>query len=381
MRLLLFINSLQNGGAERVLALLANYWAKKGWNVTILTLSSADNDFYHLGASIKRISLDLSHNSSTPFEAVFNNIKRISLLRQWLKELNPDVGLSFMTTSNCLLALASIGLNIKVIGSERSYPPLNSVGKQWHILRKWCYGLLDCVVGLTQENVEWLYKYTKTKYSKAIPNPVIYPLARHSPILEPANIKDQLKFGKILVTCGRLTQVKGYDRLIDVFADLTYEFKDWGLVILGEGDLRPDLERQAQQKGISDRVIMPGSVGNVGDWLAISELFVLSSYYEGFPNVLVEALAHGVPAVSFDCLTGPNEIISHGVDGYLVENGNLQSLFQTLYTLMTNDGLRAEFAENAKYIRDKFDITKVASIWESIFCKLMGEQNICHRDD
>ena len=123
---------------------------------------------------------------------------------------------------------------------------------------------------------------------------------------------------KVLLAVGRLEVEKGFDWLIDAFSALATKYPEWDLVILGEGSLRATLEKQVQTSGLARRVFLPGRVGNVGDWYERANLYVMSSRFEGFGNTLGEAMAYGLPAVSFDCETGPRNIIRHETDGLLV---------------------------------------------------------------
>lgn len=366
MRLLFFIHSLQSGGAERVLSTLANYWAQKGWEAYIVTLAPEELDFYQLRPDIKRISLNLAGDSSGVFDAVKNNGKRIKNLRSCVKKLQPDIAISFMTSANCLLALATIGLQITVIGSERIYPPFHSVGKQWHFLRKYSYCFLNYAVALTEDNEKWLNQHTYVKHTAVIPNPIIYPLPRHSPIIDPVRFIQPYSFNYVMIAVGRLTTQKGFHKLIEVFAELNSRIDNWGLVILGEGELRSSLEQLIRQYNLENKVLMPGVVGNLGDWYQKADLFVLPSQYEGFPNTLVEAMAYGLPGVSFDCPTGPRDIIHHNINGCLVEHENTLLLHDSLYSLMTDHNKRHALGKQASEIKERLSIKVITQYWESL---------------
>ena len=138
-------------------------------------------------------------------------------------------------------------------------------------------------------------------------------------------------------------------------------------MILGDGAERGRLQAAIGGYHLNDRVSLVGRVGNVADWYHWADLFVMSSLFEGFPNVLVEAMAHGLPAVSFDCKTGPSDIIRHQVDGLLVPDGDMAAFQYALAWLMADKTAREAYAERAKDVRDRFSLENVAALWEALF--------------
>lgn len=370
MHLLVFIHSLSSGGAERVTSQLANYWAEKGWNITVVTMTENEQDFYSLHHNIKRISLGLGTESKGFLQAVLHNFQRIDALRTLLKKQKPDVALAMMTTANILLSLAAIGLPVPVVGSERIHPPTLPLGLIWDWLRRQCYGQLTMIVAQTEESAKWLKVHTKVKKIEVIPNAVSYPIEPHPPIVKP-NWHNRDGFN--LIAVGRLSNQKGFERLLSIFSILSSRFPDWNLTILGEGDCRQSLEQQRKALGLELRVSMPGVVGNLDDWYKSSDLFVMTSLFEGFPNTLVEAMAYGLPVVSVDCDTGPRDIIRHKIDGLLVPQNDPEALVSALTELMSNKSLRQQYASHAIEIRERLSMAKIASVWEKLFLDLAKE--------
>ena len=202
-------------------------------------------------------------------------------------------------------------------------------------------------------------------FTRALSRPI--PIV--DPILPPAGI---VRGGrKLLLAVGRLEHQKGTDRLIDAFALLASAHPDWDLVILGEGAERKSLTAQIHRAGLADRVLMPGQAGNVGEWYARADLYVLPSRFEGFPNTLAEAMAHGLAAVAFDCDTGPRDIIRHDRDGLLVPPGDVPALAAALERLMGDAALRERFAAAAIATRDRYSEAAVLRQWESLFRELV----------
>ena len=363
MKLLIYIPSLSSGGAERATTNLANYWAEKGWNITIVTITGSE-DFYQLHPGIHRIALKLDVESNNLVGAIMHNYQRIKALRCVLKQQRPDVALAMMSTANIVLALAVKGLNIPAIGSERIHPPMMPLGNAWEWLRQYSYAHLDAVTALTGESAKWVGTQTNVKNVPIIPNAVTYPIAVHTPIVDP-KMSDDNRLN--LIAVGRLAPQKGFDRLLRAFASLSQRFPHWHLTILGEGECRESLEKQRLKLGLEQSISLPGVVGNLGRWYEAADLYVMTSLFEGFPNTLGEALAYGLPVVSVDCDTGPRDIVRHQIDGLLVPQDNHEALVDALEALMGNAALRQQYAEKAIEIRDRLSMEKIAGMWEAVF--------------
>jgi glycosyltransferase involved in cell wall biosynthesis len=373
MKVLFFIYAVNGGGAERVTATLASHWVEKGWEVTIVSLVGSGRDAYELAPGVRRMVLDMGGESRNLFHAVVQNFRRAAALRRLLLELKPDAALAMESRANVLLPIAARGLRqMTVIGSERTFPPRSPLGTAWNALRRRIYGKLDAVVALTSECAAWLRINTSAHRVPVIPNPVDWPLTGHEPKVDPALFCRSGR--KILLAAGRLITEKNIDVLIEVFSALATRHGDWDMVVIGEGSERAALEERIQSKSLAQRIFLAGRVGNPGDWYRHAHLYVMASQFEGFPNTLAEACAHGVPAVSFDCDTGPRDIIRHGMDGLLVPPGNSRGLQDALNTLMGDDGLRARYAERAVDARTRFSIERISSLWEDLFEECLRER-------
>lgn len=368
MKLLFFIHSLHAGGAERVTANLANHWAARGWQVTVVTLTSAAQDSYGLAPSVRRVGLDVARQSPNAVAAMAGNLARARALRRVLREVRPDVALAMMSSANILLALASPGLRGTVtLGSEHIHPPMMPMSRAWEFLRARLYGRLDAVVALTGESALWLRRHTSARLIPVIANAVPWPMPSQPPVLDPP---PRTLHQRMLLAVGRLDRQKGFDLLIQAFQHLAPAFPQWQLSILGEGPLRGELEVQIEAAGLAGRIALCGRAGNVGEWYEAADLYVMSSRFEGFPNTLVEAMAHGLPAVSFDCDTGPRDIIRHGHDGLLVPDGDVAALGAALSRLMGNEAERRQCGLHAVEARERFSMQRIAGAWERLFEEL-----------
>jgi glycosyltransferase involved in cell wall biosynthesis len=369
-QLLIYIYSMGSGGAERVTTNLANYWAAKGWGITIVTLSEQNLDFYELHPSVKRISLGLASDSRNVLDGLWHNMRRVIALRRLLRKIQPEIALSMMTTANIMLALAAWGLpNLRTVGAEHIYPPQYPLGFLWESLRSKAYGLLNAVTALTSEGESWIKSNTNAKNVLVVPNAVTWPLPEQEPRISPLAFCQPNK--QILLAVGRLNRQKGFDWLIEVFANLAHKHPNWDLVILGEGSLREMLEEQIRGSGLENRIFLPGRVGNLSEWYESADLFVMSSRFEGFPMSLLEAMASGIAVVSFDCETGPRDIIQHEIDGLLVKSDDLVNLTSELDRLMSDALLRTTFAKRALAVQERFSIVKIADMWEKLFEEIL----------
>ena len=375
MKILIFTNSLAGGGTERVAATLANFWARKRWDVTVVTLNPESEDFYPLEPGVRRISLNLAGDSSNLWDALRQNVRRVAALRRVMLQLRPDVALSMMSTPNVLLAFASRNIpKLCALGSEHCYPPHAPLGFVWSTLRSKMYGRLSAVVALTTECAQWIGEHTSAAHVAVIPNPAVCPLPDNSPRIKPDALCHPQR--KVLLAVGRLNAVKNYEVLTRAFAELAGKYPDWDLVILGEGPERALLESGVRNRELEGRVFMPGIAGNVGTWFARADLYVMTSRSEGFPSALAEALAHGLPAVSFDCNTGPRDIIRHEIDGLLVPPDDEAALVAALDHVMGDADLRKQFAARALDARDRFSLEKIAGMWEALFRELSDTQSV-----
>ena len=369
MRLTLVTSSLSCGGAERAAILIAEGLLKKGHQVSFVTITGTERDFYKVPDGVHRLALDIAANSPTPFHALWNNLYRLWVLRQTIRVIEPNAVISFMAETNILTLFALIQTNYPVIVNEQNNPETNTQ-KLWKQLRHWIYPRANKVVSVS-EGVDNYFDDWLPKTQRAI---IFNPL---QPINdEPGNFDlptgaDSSK--KWAIAMGRLVYQKNFELLLSAFHKIIDRYPDWQLLIFGEGEMRKELENLRDQLGLGDRVLLPGQTNNPIAVLKTAQLFILSSRWEGLPAVLFEALACGLPVVSTDCPSGPREIIRDGIDGILVPNEDVSALTAAMERLMSDEKERQRLADRAKEVTESFSLEKVMSIWESLINEVIKE--------
>ncbi|AEC20676.1 putative glycosyltransferase [Pusillimonas sp. T7-7] len=362
--LLIVIHSLGGGGAERVAADLSAYWVQRGYRVTVVTQADASNDAYSLHPKVKRHVLGTASSSTGGLSAVLSNIRRVWRLRRIIRRERPTVVLGMMTTSSILAIIAARGVPCRVIATEHTHPPSQTLSNMWLRLRRWAYPQAAAVVALTAGTAQWLGRHVPGSRLTVIPNAVRWPLESTEPVIEPSPRQGRYR----VLAVGRLHPHKGFDLLIRAFEEIAGHFPDWDLVILGEGSCREALQAQIDEAGLSERISMPGRVGNVADWYVQSDLYVLSSRVEGLSNTLLEAMASGLAPVAYDCETGPREIVRSGIDGVLVSPADdTEALAAHLSDMMAHPEQREAYARRAVDVRDRFSMTRIMALWSNVF--------------
>lgn len=367
MRITLVTSTISGGGAEGVLTRMANYWAERAHEVTLITVGSAKEDVYPLHPGVRRIGLGLMGQSPHVGAAWWNNFRRLKRLRQAIKVSHPDVVLSFIDKMNVLTLAASLGLGIPVIVSERNDPRHHDIGAVWTRIRRLLYPQATAVVVQTDGVRIWAERFLKSHMVHVIPNAVSVP-----DVVRNGRTEIQ-RPGWRIAAIGRLEPQKGLDILLKAFAQCARKHSDWSLIIVGEGRERKRLETLAVELGIADRVSMPGRMLEPWKTLCGADLFVLSSNYEGFPNVLMEAMACGLAAVSTDCPSGPREIIRDGVDGLLVPPNDVAALAGAMDRLMADAAERQRLGARAPEVAERFSRDKIMNLWDELVSRILRD--------
>ncbi|WP_067133642.1 glycosyltransferase family 4 protein [Microtetraspora malaysiensis] len=227
------------------------------------------------------------------------------------------------------------------------------------------YSRLDAVVTLTQTDLRAYERALKTRprLLAQMPNAVTRLTGDRSPLT-----------AKTVIAVGRLTHTKGYDLLIRAWAHVAARYPDWTLRIFGDGPRREKLQASIDKRELTGKVLLMGSVPDVGPELAKASIYVLSSRREGLPMVILEAMSKGLPVVSYDCPTGPAELITHEHDGLLVKPEKIHAMADAICTLIEDEELRRTFGANALEKAARYDLDVIGSRWEELLHGLCREE-------
>ncbi len=361
-RLTLVISSLEMGGAERVMAELANHWVARGWPITMVQYSSSDMEpVFALDPRVKQVRLGLFRVSRWKVSAAVNNLRRMLALGRAIRATRPDLVLSFMNKTNVLTVLSMIGSRVPVIVSEHTAPE-GTINRPWQILRELAYRRASAVVMLTPDALARMSPAIRRR-GRVIPNPL--PSTFTASEGTTAVIGD--RGGPVIIGLGRLTPEKGFDLLIEAFAQVATSWPDARLIIWGEGRDREHLEQLRTRYGLVDRVDLPGSTTAPEAVMRVATIFVLSSRLEGLPVVLIEAMALGRAVIAADCDFGPRDIVRDGLDGLLVPVEDAAAIAAAIDRLLGDETLRAGLARRALEVRQRFAMEAIAPQWEGLF--------------
>lgn len=352
MKIFLIIPTLSSGGAERVISELANEWCREHQVTIVLHYDAAH--YYTIDPRVE-IKCLAEKPSNSRVQRIVQQFRNIFRLRAFVKHQKPDFCLSFLTKFNVVNLLSLSGINTKIIVSDRNNVELELDNKT-KLFRKWTYSAASGIICQTEfQRNEALSSFPRMK-STCIPNPIRV-------------VKQKVDFNeqKKILTIGRLAPQKGHERLLEIFARA--EMADWTLTIVGAGELLDSLKAKAKDLGVLERVDFYGVTKDVDELFQTHDIFVLTSYFEGFPNALAEAMFAGMACVAFDCVSGPSELIESGKNGFLAEDGDIERFKNDLRTLMNDPQLRMEFAKNARQSMQKFTTEKVAQRYLEFCCE------------
>jgi glycosyltransferase involved in cell wall biosynthesis len=360
VKLLVFIASLECGGAERVSVTLCNHWAERGWDVTLATFDDGTvPPFFPPARGVRHVRLGLQRRSTGAVHSVINNLRRVPRLRRFVALERPDCILSFIDGTNVLALIAARGTGIPVVVSERVDPSRHPIPWPWRVLRRVTY-LWARAIAVQTRSIAAYFPASWRGRIAVIPNPVPKLAVKTADAPRAAGAR------RSIVGMGRLERQKGFDLLIRAFASIATMRPEWDLTILGEGSERGALAAEIARSGLSGRITLQGLEPDAVRALSRADLFVLSSRYEGFPNALCEAMACGLPVIAFDCPSGPAEIVRHGVDGLLVPAENVEALAAAMAELMADPERRRALGVNAPDVATRFSVERIAARWERV---------------
>jgi glycosyltransferase involved in cell wall biosynthesis len=380
MKIVYYLPSLYiSGGLERVITEKANYFAGElGYDVTILTSEQRGKKIYYpLSPKVHHYDLnvifDVENNHSLLLKLIAYPFKYFLFkyrFSNFLNKCRPDITISTLRREiNFINSLQDGSTKIgefhitrnayhSVSGELNKRCKRINLYLQRHFSKK--LRLFSKIVLLTKEEQG---KWSELNNTVVIHNPLTL-ISKETALLE----------NKRVIAVGRYTYQKGFDLLVETWKIVSGKYPDWSLHIYGEGD-RTDLDNRIQTLNLSNSCFLEGSTNDIKRKYLESSIFVLSSRYEGFGMVLIEAMACGVPPVSFACPCGPREIIKDGEDGFLVENGNIEMLAEKICYLIENEDVRKRLGKNARQSAERFRIEEIAKQWETLFKELLEKKN------
>lgn len=366
---ILFVNRLfdnVSGGVERMAIAMMNALSSRGHRIELMSWDQADaKPYYPLDEHVVWHKLGLGDANIKAGWGL--RLQRQLAIRTVVKRSRPDVVIAFQQGAFLTTVIAISGLGIPIIAAERNAPQRFDylrAGKNRNRIFQ-TFRLADRITVQLDDYIQGYPEYLRTRIV-SIPNPVepAHQLARPSGL--PGEIKR-------LLTVGRLSYQKNQAVLIEAFARLAAEMFDWRLVIVGAGEDELKLRQRAAEIGFADRIEFTGAVRSVESFYQTSHLFCLPSRWEGFPNALAEAMAHGLPAVGFSECAGVPQLISDGKNGLLASgNGAADPLTKTLRILMQDDARRAEMGKAAMSAMAAFTPKVIFDEWESLFREVGG---------
>lgn len=362
-KILLYIDVMTRGGAQRVMANISDFLCKSGYKVLLLTDQPPKNPEieYPINRNIRRIYLENGKGNR-----IRRQVMRAVRLRRVLKREKPDIALSFLRGPNLRLLLCGLGLGAKTVVSVRSDPRMEYRGILLKGIAKFLFSCADGVVFQTEEAALFFQKSVRTK-AAIIPNPVkdtYYQVCRAD-----WNSQD-------IIAVGRLTEEKRPLLLLSAFARIANCFPQARLILYGKGDLQEQLEQEAAALKLGHRVLLPGEVEDVPQRLSQAGIYVLCSDWEGMPNALMEAMATGLPVIATDCpCGGPRFLIRDQTQGILTKCGDEAGLAAALKTLLSDPELRRSMGEAARERAKAFHEDIVMNHWIAYLEKTSGEIN------
>lgn len=352
MKICFFGGNISNkGGTERVSTIIANNLAKEGHEVYMMSLVKCEGPAFKLQENIKTIYLENgSGDNKKNFIPIVRELRKINKQYKFDVLIEVDVMLRIFTV------LSTKGTKIRVISWEHFNFRTNLGTRLRDIARKIAARTSDYIVTLTEEDKEDYEQSLKCKAKiKAISNPLVFYPNEYSALNN-----------KVVLSVGRMHPQKGFDMLIEAWAKVKKQDNEWKLRIAGDGDDFQKVKNKAIELQVEDSVEFLGLVNDVDKEYLDASIYVMSSRFEGFPMVLLEAMSFGLPVVSFDCHTGPRDIIKQNEDGLLVSPNDTDELANQLLKLMKNDELRYEMGQKAKENIKRFSINSIIEEWNEI---------------
>lgn len=362
-KVLIISSSLQSGGAERVAANLAMGFNKKGYKTTLLVGKSKETDFYDLEPGTRTIYQNFDYEKVSGLGKLKRFVHRCINTRKIIKNEKPDIVICMKWEVSFRAAFSTLFMKTNLIFSEHNhYYALKS--KSLRISRNLLYYIMPKnITVLTSRDINSYPSLLKSKIV-VMPNPLGLEIS-DSNYLSLKNKSNSNKNEINLLAIGRMTEQKGFDRLINIFSRYTEQShtESVKLFIAGDGKDLDKLKLQSKKLGLMNNVVFLGQVKNISEIYANSDIFLMTSRWEGLPMVLGEAMNFGIPIVAFDCPTGPREFISDHQTGYLVKNSDDKDFVGKLDRLIVDEDIRKNMSYQSRKSSKNWSIENVITKW------------------
>lgn len=348
LRVVFVIGHLGYGGAQRVLSRMAHRLVAD-CDIAVVTFADVDEPF-ELPAAVSRLRLcGRSVRHGIPLAGTLNNILRLLRLRRALRTIHAHCALSFIGPTNVLLILASLGLPMRVVVSERNDPSSQSFGAIWDFLARSCYRWADLVTANSKVGLRALVKYVPKEKLAFLPNPVPAGTENYRP-------------SPLILSVGRLAPQKRHDQVLRAFARISPNHAQWRLALVGDGPERKSLSELIAVLGIGDRVEMTGFV-DPAPYFERASIFLLLSLYEGTSNALLEAMATGMTPIVARGAGDAESIVKHGENGLVVSGSDPAETAEALSSLIDDPVTLERLGKAAKQSVEAGNKSRVNKEW------------------
>lgn len=351
-----YISSLSGGGAEKVLITIAQAIADNGVGSVSITSLEKRPQFYHVNE--EKVDLIKIKNHYTGIRALWEDYCNI---RKQIKNDDADVMISFLSRCNLLLLISCMFNRRKVIVCDRNNPL-----KEHSRVVFW----LSCLLYARANRIVVQTNQIKSFYPKFLQKKIV---VIENPIDDHKLQKELCREGyntKRVISMGRLEPQKDFETLIRAFSEANKRFPDWKLHIYGTGEKHNSIQKLINDLKLTDKVILCGRTEQPVVEMSKSDIFVLSSNYEGFPNVLCEAMYAGCACISTDCISGPSELIEQNTNGCLVPIGDTSKMEQALVSYIENEDVRMMNGKNAQRTVERLYVDNIMKKWYSLIAQV-----------
>ena len=355
-RVMVVISDMECGGAQQVVSKLLKAMLAKDFCLGLATLSSPTTDFFEVDQRVERYPMHLVDQSATISQRIKNNFLRVYGIRKAISAFKPDAVVSFIAPTNCLTILASAGLDVRVVVSERNDPRMQSFGWIWDRLRRVLYRFADIVTANSRDAVESLSEYVGRNKLQYLRNPARY-------TTEEETVTVEYKGHPYFLSVARLHWQKNHEVTIKAFARIAQFLPDWRLVFVGTGERMEYLKNLVSQSNLEGRVLFEGQVSDPAEYYRRAELFIMVSMFEGQPNALLEAMIFELPVIVSDTIPDVDALVVKPRSGLKCAVNDETALADAMLRLAKDSDQRRTLGANGRRFMETYDGQEILEQW------------------